>query len=88
VARSLDHGVLAWPLGRWVGFGVAAVAQFFNRARGRSSMLNVDKIREAAVRSWACSAEKARRQLNFAPSKPLDERLRETSQWLLSHGWV
>ena len=43
---------------------------------------------EALVRSWACTSEKARKQLGFAPSQPLDVRLRDTAQWYEEHGWL
>jgi nucleoside-diphosphate-sugar epimerase len=71
-----------------VGLGVSAVVQGANRLRNRSSFLNVDKVREGAARSWACSAEKARKQLGLAPDKPLDERLKETLDWLVQEGWI
>ena len=58
IAEALDRRVLVWPIWKWVGRGVAMSAQSFNRVRGQSSMLNVDKIREATVGSWACSSQR------------------------------
>lgn len=88
VAKSIDRAVLVWPLWRWVGRLAGHSVQGINRLRGRSSMLNADKIREATVRSWASSCEKARHQLGFAPAQSLETRLRQTGDWYAEHGWL
>jgi hypothetical protein len=41
-----------------------------------------DKLREATAPSWASSAARCRVQLGVAPAATLDERLRETADWL------
>jgi nucleoside-diphosphate-sugar epimerase len=86
IAKFLDRSVFVWPLWRWVSFIVGFVVQTFYRLQGRSSLLNVDKIREAVPRSWASSCEKARRQLGFQPSQSLDARLQQTAEWYLENG--
>jgi nucleoside-diphosphate-sugar epimerase len=86
IAKALDRKVIVWPLSKWVGRTVGFSAETVSRMAGRSSVLTLDKIREATVRSWACSSEKARQQLGFAPAKPLDARLKETVQWYLDNG--
>jgi len=58
---------------RWAGF----VGQWAGRLRRRPVYLNADKVREIVAGSWACSADKARRQLGFSP-QPLTLRLQET----------
>ena len=79
---------MVWPLWRWVGWTVGAVAEVAGRCSGQPSLLNRDKIREATAASWACSAAKARGQLGFAPALPLDARLRQTAEWYSEHGWL
>ncbi|MDA1052409.1 MAG: NAD-dependent epimerase/dehydratase family protein [Planctomycetota bacterium] len=88
IARSLDQGVFVWPLWRWVAMCVGYSAQTAARLRGNSSLLSVEKVREATVHSWASSSQKARQQLGFAPAKSLDERLPETARWYVDNGWV
>jgi nucleoside-diphosphate-sugar epimerase len=83
IAKNLDRYVFVWPLWRWVGFCASFVVQTTNRVQGRASMLNVDKIREAMPRSWACSCQKAREQLDFRLDRSLDERLQQTADWYL-----
>lgn len=86
VAGALDRGVVVWPLWRWVGRTVGAAAEYLPTADGNASALSRDKIREATAWSWACSSGKARSQLAFAPALPLDDRLRQTADWLRSNG--
>ena len=88
IAAALGCGVVVWPLWRWVGRTVGAVAEVAGRCSGQPSLLNRDKIREATAASWACSAAKARGQLGFAPALPLDARLRQTAEWYSDHGWL
>lgn len=88
IAAALGRGVFVWPLWRWVGRIVGGVSEAITRVTGVTSLLSLDKIREATVWSWACSADKARRQLAFAPAAPLDERLRETAAGFREQGWL
>ena len=88
IATALGRGVFVWPLWRWVGRTVGRVSEVVSRLTGGQSLLTLDKVREATVRSWACSAAKAREQLAFAPSLPLDARLSETAAWFREQGWL
>jgi nucleoside-diphosphate-sugar epimerase len=88
IAAALGRGVFVWPLWRWVGRTVGGVSEVVSRITGGTSLLSLDKIREATVWSWACSADKARRQLAFVPGPSLDDRLRETADWFREHGWL
>jgi nucleoside-diphosphate-sugar epimerase len=88
LAEVMNRRVFVLPVVRFASYGIAGTAQLANRLRGRSSYLNVDKVREGAAPSWTCSAAKSRQHLGFAPEKNLDQRLAETAQWLIQHGWV
>lgn len=85
VARALDRRVVVWPLLRPVGWSVGAIAEW---AAAPGGLLSRDKIREATVPSWACSAAKARSRFGFRPAMPLDARLRQTASWFSEHGWL
>jgi nucleoside-diphosphate-sugar epimerase len=88
IAKSMDRRVFVWPLWRWVGFSLSGAFQTLSRLQGRPTLVNTDKIQEAMARSWACTSEKARKQLGFSPSEPLDVRLKQTAQWYDEHGWL
>jgi nucleoside-diphosphate-sugar epimerase len=88
IAKSLDQRVFVWPLWRWVSRCAGYSVQTISRLRRQPSLLSVDKVREASVRSWASSCQKSRQQFGFSPSKSLDEHLRETFQWYIANGWL
>ena len=88
LARALNCRVLVWPLWRWAGRSVGGICQLASWLRGRSSLINLDKVREATACSWACSSAKARQQLAFRPSTDLDTALKHTAGWYLEHEWI
>jgi dihydroflavonol-4-reductase len=71
-----------------IGFAAASVSEVIARARRRPSLLNLDKMREAAAGSWTCNPGRAARELGFRPKATLLERLRETAQWYEAEGWL
>lgn len=85
IAGALGRRVLVWPLLRPVGWSVGTIAEW---AAAPGGVLSRDKIREATVPSWACSAAKARSRLGFRACLPLDARLRQTASWFTEHGWL
>lgn len=72
----------------FVGWCVGACSELVGRMRGRPSMLNRDKIREATAGSWTCSARRAREELGFEVARPLEERLRQTADWYRDQNWL
>ena len=76
------------PLPAPIPWCVGAFSEAAGRLRGRAPVLNVDKIREAHARSWACSSAWTRRDLGFQPSQPLESRVRDTARWFQDHGWL
>ncbi|MCX6349387.1 MAG: NAD(P)-dependent oxidoreductase [Candidatus Aureabacteria bacterium] len=52
------------------------------------SAFYVDKIREMSQKYWVCSAEKARRELNFVPRFTLKEGMTETIRWYRENAWL
>lgn len=71
---------LAWP--------VAAASDLTARLRGRTSILSIDKMREATAGSWTCSPQRAEEELGFCVAAPLADRLAQTARWYRSAGWI
>jgi nucleoside-diphosphate-sugar epimerase len=79
-----------WKL-RWgkpVCMVIAYFIETFAKMRGKSTLLSVDKVREATAGSWICSAQRAASELGIRPQKTLAERLRETADWYKEAGWL
>jgi nucleoside-diphosphate-sugar epimerase len=67
---------------------IAGANELVARITGKSTLFNVDKIREALVESWACSSRAAEHDLDFHPPLRLAERLKSTAQWYREQGWL
>lgn len=73
---------------KWV-LAIAAVAgELGGRARGKSSPLNWDKLREGTASGWVASSAKLVSQTNFVPAAPLPERYLQTIEWYRNEGWL
>lgn len=68
-------------------WAAACASEAWGRLRDRPTLLNLDKVVEARAEGWVCSADKAKRQLGFAPA-PLGERLLATASWYRREGWL
>lgn len=89
LARALDRRfIVCLPLPRPFHLVVGGISQFGGQIVGRPVILSIDKMREAAVSSWAVSCEKARAQLGFAPARPLADRLQQTAAWYREQRWL
>jgi dihydroflavonol-4-reductase len=69
----------------WVA---ASLNERIAHLRGKADTFNLDKIREASAESWACSGERAERELGSRPAAPLHERLEATLDWYQAKGWL
>jgi nucleoside-diphosphate-sugar epimerase len=77
-----------WHLAEPLPWLVAGVTELVARFSNQTSLVNIDKMREATAASWASSSQAAREDLGFSPPQTLEERLRETAQWYQQHRWM
>ena len=85
LGRRRTRMVRLGPVVVWT-FGLIATA--FSQLRGQAWYFNLDKAREARAGSWTCSGQAAARDLGFAVTATLDERMRQTAHWYREHGWL
>jgi dihydroflavonol-4-reductase len=83
VGRAVGVGsVLVIPMPTEFAWPTVSAIEGFWAALGRPSIVSRDKLREANAANWAASAARSRAELGVAPAMTLDERLRETAEWL------
>ena len=70
-----------------VGLGADA-GDLIARVSGHAGLLTTGKAALAKPRFWICSAERAERELRFAPNVPLQEGIAKTYQWYRTNGWL
>jgi nucleoside-diphosphate-sugar epimerase len=66
-----------------IASGIEKAASFF----GHYPVINREKARELIL-EWTCSIEKAKKELNFAPSYSLEEGISRTIHWYKKHHWL
>lgn len=71
---------LAWPLGIWSD--IAA------RLTGKPQIVSIDKVRESMGPGFACSIERARNELGYAPGWPAEKGIEHTARWYLENRWL
>jgi nucleoside-diphosphate-sugar epimerase len=55
---------------------------------GRATLLNRNKAALARPRWWLCDASRARTELDWKPTVPLQRGVRETYNWYVEAGWL
>jgi len=78
LAELLERKAIVWRFRGPVVQTIATVAESVAWVRGRPSVLNRDKIREALAGSWLCDTSRIREELLFQPQFTLDAGLRES----------
>lgn len=87
VLGALGRGALKVNVPRpFVGV-VGMAAETVGKALGTYPPLNREKAREAKA-AWLCSPAKARRDVGYRQTVPLDEGMRETVAWYRAQGWL
>ena len=72
---------------RPLGSALADSPRWF-RLTGQPALLNDQKLIELRQQYWVCSAEKARRELDFEAQYDLATGVRLTAQWYRENGWL
>lgn len=68
--------------------GMAFALEKWSGWRGKTPVLNREKLHELTAISWRCSIEKAKTQLHFSPQYSLKQGLWETLQWYRLNKWL
>ena len=84
VGRRARVIVLPRPLVVAAAWGNRLVA----RAIHAKPLLTPERVLDMVQPDWSCDDSRARRELGYAPSIPLDEGLAETANWYRQAGWL
>jgi nucleoside-diphosphate-sugar epimerase len=87
-ARAAGWTVATVPVPTPIFWAAGAIGETVGRLRGRASLINFDKVREATARGWVCSDEKLRTTLKYAPAATLEEWFADTVAWYREHKWL
>ena len=88
ILRSVGRKVLRLKVSAPVLYFFAFVSEFFYRLKGKPAPLNIEKAREIRQRNWACSVEKAVRELGYKQKVELEDGMKKTIEWYKNNGWL
>jgi len=89
IADALGHPhLLVMPCIEPLVWTFAGCSQLVTSMAGRTSMFNLDKMREALADSWACANQRSRDRLGFVQSGTLQDQVQATADWYRASRWL
>lgn len=88
LASILGRPVRTITIPRPVALVAALLSEALALMLNKPPILNRDKVADLSQRCWACSPERARRELGYRQQISLEDGLRETLEWYRSEGWL
>jgi nucleoside-diphosphate-sugar epimerase len=76
------------PLPEAASYAAGLAGQLQGLFRGTVPMMSLDKARELRCSAWTCSAERAKSEIAYRPSVPLEKGLHQTIEWYRKEGWI
>jgi len=72
----------------WAGYLIGLAAEAAGLLNGRATIMNRQKVREAAQQYWTCDLDTIRAELGFHAGTPLEQGLAMTWKWYRENGWI
>lgn len=72
----------------WAGYLIGLAAEAAGFLSGKATILNRQKVREAAQQYWTCDLDKIRADIGFHAAMPLEQGLAATWKWYRENGWL
>jgi dihydroflavonol-4-reductase len=76
------------PVPRAVALAAASIGRALSALSGRKPLLTPDRVAEMSQIDWSCDDSRARRELGYVSTIPLNRGLQETADWYRSVGWL
>jgi len=86
--QILNRKTLRFHLPYNIVKGLAFTMEKISGWRGKTPVLNREKLHELTAINWQCSIEKAKTHLDFSPQYSLKQGLQETLQWYRLNKWL
>ncbi len=69
---------------------VKAISQILEltASKGKTPVLNNEKLAELTAENWHCSIEKVKRDMGYVPAYNLEQGLEETLRWYKTNKWL
>ena len=71
-----------------MGYAVGLLSEAAGALRGKATIMNRQKVREAVQRAWTCDVSRTRNELGFTSQTGLEDGLTATWKWYRDASWV
>ncbi len=88
VLKTLDKKVIRIKIPASILYSISFISELIFKLQGKASPLNLEKIRDIRQKNWACSIEKAKKELGYSPKVSLEEGMRITINWYIENKWL
>ncbi len=88
VLKALDKKVFRIKIPAPILYSVSLISELIFKLQKKASPLNLEKIKDVRQKNWACSIEKAKKELGYTPKVSLEEGMRITINWYVENKWL
>ncbi|MFN3134309.1 MAG: NAD-dependent epimerase/dehydratase family protein [Candidatus Kryptonium sp.] len=88
VLKALDKKVFRIKIPVPILYSVSFISELIFKLQRKASPLNLEKIKDVRQKNWACSIEKAKKELGYTPKVSLEEGMRITINWYVENKWL
>ncbi|CUS77325.1 Nucleoside-diphosphate-sugar epimerase [Candidatus Kryptonium thompsonii] len=88
VLKALDKKVFRIKIPAPILYSVSFISELIFKLQKKASPLNLEKIKDVRQKNWACSIEKAKKELGYTPKVSLEEGMRITINWYVENKWL
>lgn len=88
VLKALDRKVFRIKIPAPILYSVSFISELIFKLQRKASPLNLEKIKDVRQKNWACSIEKAKKELGYTPKVSLEEGMRITINWYVENKWL
>ncbi|MCS7228596.1 MAG: NAD-dependent epimerase/dehydratase family protein [Candidatus Kryptonium sp.] len=88
VLKAIGKKVLRVKIPEPILYFVSFLSEMIYKLQDKASPLNIEKIKDLRQKNWACSIEKAKRELGYNPKVSLEEGMQRTIKWYFENKWL
>jgi dihydroflavonol-4-reductase len=88
IKRALKKWAIKVHIPHFMIYTIAAVSESLAKAQGKAALINIEKARDMVQKNWACSVEKAKRELGYASKLTIEAGIENTVKWYKQNGWL
>lgn len=88
ILKTLDKKIVKLNVPAPALYSISFISELIYKIKGKPSPLNIEKIKDVRQKNWACSNEKAKRELGYNPKVSLEDGMKRTIKWYIENKWL